>query len=279
MISSVFERIGREGRANRKTKNICSILDYLALQEDITSIATWVTENCLSLNADKCCCMLFSKKRLHSVPPVPLHVDGRDLSMVSQTKYLRVLLSSDMPWSPHINAICVKARRLVGLLYRKFYSWSDRQSLLTLYTAYVRPHLEYCSCVWDPFLQKDVDLLEGVQKFALKVCCKQWSASYQELLDASHLSSLQTRRENARLLYMYKIIHKLIDFPDAPLQLKPAPPYSSRNRNPLSLKLCHCRTSKFLNSYFPRTSSRWNNLPAAAVTSTSISSFKHNILT
>ena len=77
-------------------RTICSILDYLALQEDITSIATWVTENCLSLNADKCCCMLFSKKRLHSAPPVPLHVDGRDLSMVSQTKYLGVLLSSDM---------------------------------------------------------------------------------------------------------------------------------------------------------------------------------------
>ena len=28
-------------------RTICSILDYLALQEDITSIATWVTENLL----------------------------------------------------------------------------------------------------------------------------------------------------------------------------------------------------------------------------------------
>ena len=146
--------------------------------------------------------MLFSKKRLHSAPPVSLHVDGHDLSMVSQTKYHGVLLSSDMSWSPHINAICVKARRLVGLLYRRFYRWSDRQSLLTLYTVYVRPRLEYCSCVWDPFLQKDVNLLESIQKFALKVCCKQWSASYQELLDASYLSSLQTRRENARLTYV-----------------------------------------------------------------------------
>ena len=114
------------------------------------------------------------------------------------------------------------------------------------------------------------------RSFPLKsVASMQWSASYQGLLDASHLSSLQTRRENARLVYMYKIIHKLIDFPDDPLHLKPAPPYSSRNRNPLTLKLCHCRTSKFLNSYFPRTSSRWNNLLAATVTSTSISSFKH----
>ena len=69
-------------------RTICSILDYLALQEDITSIATWVTENCLSLNADKCCYILFSKKRLHSARSVPLHVDGRDLSMVNQAKYL-----------------------------------------------------------------------------------------------------------------------------------------------------------------------------------------------
>ena len=145
-----------------------SILDYLALQDDITLIATWVTENYLSLNADKCCCMLFSKKRIHSSPPVSLHVDGRELGMVKQTKYLGILLTSEMSWTPHISAICVKARRLVGLLYCKFYKWSDKCTLLTLYAAYVRPHLEYCACVWDPHLLKDVDLLGSVQKFALK---------------------------------------------------------------------------------------------------------------
>ena len=63
-------------------RTIQSILDYLTLQDDITSIATWVTENYLSLNADKCCYMLFSKKRIHSSPPVSLHVDGRELSIL-----------------------------------------------------------------------------------------------------------------------------------------------------------------------------------------------------
>ena len=77
-----------------------------------------------------------------------------------------------MSWTPHITAICAKARRLVGLLYRRFYKWSDPSTLLKLYIAYIRQHLEYCVCVWDPHLVKDTDMLESVQKFAFKVCCK-----------------------------------------------------------------------------------------------------------
>ena len=182
-----------------------------------------------------------------------------------------------MSWTPHISAICAKARKLVGLLYCKFYKWSDKRTLLTLYAAYVRPHLEYCACVWDPHLLKDVDLLESVQKFALKVCCKQQSSPYQDLLDISKLSSLQARQEVARLGFMYKLVHNLVDFPDAPIQYRPAPPYSSRNRNPLALKIYHCRTSKFLNSFFPRMSSHCNYLPADTVNSTSIVSFKRTL--
>ena len=150
------------------------------------------------------------KEKIHSSPPVSLHVDGSELGMVKQRKYLGILL--EMSWTPHISAICAKARRLVGLLYRKFYKWSDKHTLLTLYAAYVRPHLEYCACVWDPHLLKDVDLLESVQKFALKDCCKQWSSLYQDLLNISKLSSLQARREVARLGFMYKLVHNLVDF-------------------------------------------------------------------
>ena len=41
-------------------RTIRSFLDYLALQDDISSIATWVTENYLSLNADKCCYIMLA---------------------------------------------------------------------------------------------------------------------------------------------------------------------------------------------------------------------------
>ena len=139
------------------------------------------------LNADKCCykIMLFSRKRLNSSPPSPLHIDGCELSMVKQTKHLGILLSREMSWTTNISAVCAKA------------SWSTVSQIL-----HVQPHLKYCACVWDPYLVKDVHQLESVQKFALKVCCKQCSSSYQDLLELSKLSSLQTRREAARLAYI-----------------------------------------------------------------------------
>ena len=67
---------------------IRSLLDYLALQENVSSIAAWVTNNHLALNADKCCCMLFSKKRQPTSPPLSLNIDGYQLAMVKLTKYL-----------------------------------------------------------------------------------------------------------------------------------------------------------------------------------------------
>ena len=59
---------------------------------------------------------------------------------------------------------------------------------------------------------------------------------------------------------MYKLVHKLIDYPNAPIQHQ-LPVYSSRNQNSLSLELHHCHTTTFLNSFFPKTSKYWNSLP------------------
>jgi len=40
--------------------------------------------------------------------------------------------------------------------------------------------LEYASVVWDPYPAKDIQLLEGVQKFAAKVIsiAKNWDMEY-----------------------------------------------------------------------------------------------------
>jgi hypothetical protein len=57
-----------------------------------------------------------------------------------------------------------------------------------------------------------------MQKFALRVCLKSWSATYEELLDQSNLPALQTRREHAKLCHLFKIINKATFFPEALLR-------------------------------------------------------------
>ena len=53
-------------------------------------------------------------------------------------------------------------------------------SLLQLHVSLVRPHLEYACAMWDPHTKRHLKLLEGVQKFALRVCFKQYSGSHED---------------------------------------------------------------------------------------------------
>ena len=146
--------------------------DFNHLQIDIDHMRVWVSNNHLALNSDKCKVMMISRKR-NPVPPPQFILQDTPLKQVEDYRYLGVLLTSDLSWSSHINSTCSKARKLIGLLYRRFYGNVDNQSLFELYNILVRPHLEYASPLWDPYLIKDIAKLESVQKFALKLCSKQ----------------------------------------------------------------------------------------------------------
>ena len=130
--------------------------DYVALQMDINSVNNWIKGNYLTFNASKCKYMLISRRRQHHCDPPELLLDNFSLERVECFKYLGILLKSDLSWSNHITSICTKARKLLGLLYRRFYKYAEPSALFQHYLSLVRPHLEYASDVWDPHLQKDM---------------------------------------------------------------------------------------------------------------------------
>ena len=78
-----------------------------------------------------------------------------------------------------------------------------RQQLLSY--SYM-PHLEYAVQAWDPFLSKNIQKLELVQKFALKMCCKSWNSTYSEILQQSSLPTLSFRRKYLCLSYNLMLI-------------------------------------------------------------------------
>lgn len=109
-----------------------------------------------------------------------------------------------MKWDTHITTICQKSKKLLGLMYRKFYTSVDPIFLCRLYLSLVRPILEFASPVWDPYTQKSIKELESVQKFALKICSHCWDINYEMLLNMFQLPSLAARREYLRINTLHK---------------------------------------------------------------------------
>ena len=70
---------------------------------------------------------------------------------------------------------------------------------LTLYKSFIRPHLEYASCIWAPYHKKGCIELENVQRCATKMVSKLKDLSYSERLRKIGLPSLEYRRKEQTL--------------------------------------------------------------------------------
>ena len=75
-----------------------------------------------------------------------------------------------------------------------------------MYKSLVWPQLDYCTQAWRPHLQKDIDVLEKVQRRATKMIKECKGMEYAERLKVTKLTTLKTRRIRADLIEVYKII-------------------------------------------------------------------------
>ena len=101
--------------------------------------------------------------------------------------------------------------------------FSSSHILVKLYKSLIRPHMEYACQVWDPHLKKDIQVLENVQKFALRVCSKSWSSDYATLLDTLSMPTLSDRRETLKLCLLFNILTGKVIYSSCPITVKNSP--------------------------------------------------------
>ena len=154
----------------RIKRGISKATDVNILQEAITNTATWSTHNNMSLHEHKFELLIhaLNKKPMSELPFqneyfVYETLSGQLIEEATIVRDLGVNISSDLSWTPHINIISDKARRMTAWTLSVFSNRSE-PVMLTLFKTMIRPILEYCCPLWSPSKISDIQVIEGVQR-------------------------------------------------------------------------------------------------------------------
>ena len=135
----------------------------------------------------------------------------------------------------------------------------------------------YSSSVWDPYSILNINKLEKVQHFALKLCSKNWTSDYPLLLQLFNLPSLSSCRTTSKFVLLYKFFFSKFYIPGGSFSFQNQSYYNLRSSHLLNLNLPFSRSSATLNSFLPSAISLWNSLPSSLKDLNSASQFKQNI--
>ena len=147
--------------------------------------------------------------------------------------------------------------------------------LLRLYKSIVRPHLEYAVQAWAPWMKKDIELVESVQRRFTRMITGMQDLSYEERLARLRLRSLEARRRRGDAIQTLKIL-KRIDHVDPENFFEVDTQGRSRGHQ-LKLRKQYCRLDVRKHFYTQRCIDTWNKLPPSAIEAATVLQFKKNI--
>ena len=163
----------------------------------------------MKFNTEKC-----HAKRIilcHHTINADYHLGGCTLSMVTLYPYLGVTISNTMSRQNHINNTTCWANGVLGLIERNVRGTSQKLRQQA-YFSLVRPHLEYCSTVWNPYIKKDVNKIENIQHRAVIFVLNNYNQRGSVSAWINHLcwNSPEKRTQLSCLLLMSRIQNQLI---------------------------------------------------------------------
>ena len=203
------------------------------------------------------------------------HIRDFIIKIVDNLSDLSISRSSNCSFSDHYLAIANMACRICSLIGYTFRS--KHQNLLwPAFLYYVLPILTYCSQVWNPFLLRDIELLERIQRsFTKRMRVLECMTNY-ERINSLGAYTLTNKISFADMTTVCKFLHRHINFTASDAGIVTV---SSVTRSDgLRLKQLRPINLSCANCFSIRSASMWNKLRSYIVNYSSLAPFKRNLL-
>ena len=177
------------------------------LQQVLNNLSKWSSENGFKFSKTKTKCMHFCQSRkLHLDPELAL--DGVQIEVVPEFKFLGLLFDSKLSFIPHINYLSNKCHKALNLLrVVSSMDWgADRKVLLRLYRTLVRSKLDYGCIVYGSARQSYLRKLDSIHNQGLRLALGAFRTSpVNSLYAEANEPSLNLRRKKLSLQYYLKL--------------------------------------------------------------------------
>ena len=274
MPEEVTAQISMYADDTKLFKEINTEDDKMILQKDLDAIKRWSEKWQLRFNVAKCKTMQIKSVRKHSQNRDYCMIDGMatiTLDHSEEEKDLGVWVDSGIKFANHIEKPVTKANQVLGMI-RRTLTYIDISILKLLFTALVRPHLEYGNIIWNPRYKKYRVMIENVQRRATRLISNLAEHSYEDRLKIIGLPSLVYRRCRGDSIEAYKYLHGHYRVQNL---LSEELAGEARTRGHcMKLKTRYTKTELRRQYFTNRIVKLWNKLPTEVVMAPSVNSFK-----
>ena len=251
--------------------------DRACFQAGLDSLQAWADTWQMQYNVDKCHILHVGKNNRRQ----EYQLGGRTLEASRWEKDVGVIIHDDLKPSLQCARAAAKANQVLGQIVRGV-CFRDKDTMLRLYKTYVRPHLEYCQAAWSPWTLGDKNVLEQVQKRAVKLMTNLKCKTYEGRLKELGLTTLEERRKRGDMITMFRIMTGK-DKVDPSLWFSLTTPRSgaaSTRQNTGWLNVEKPPRSSWelrRNQFSQRTVDDWNLLPDWVKQVSTVNSFKNSL--